>query len=154
MEPGGLHMDDAVDAKDRFVRGLAHLWYGRRMAPFVRLLTLALGCAPLACTIKAVASDAGAVDAGSQTVGDQCTAIMTELCEQAASRCGVGLAYTLDQCVNANVLTCCTGSACNATSLSSTSVVDACKLALDAQDCNSVANNVTPGACIGVPQKP
>jgi hypothetical protein len=121
---------------------------------FVRFVAIVLVCAHVACTIKAVESDAGAGDAGSQTVGDQCTAIMTELCEQAASRCAIGLAYTLDQCVNANVLTCCTGTACNAKSQTSTSAIDACKAAYDGQDCNAMANNVTPDACVGVSQKP
>ncbi|HXN30361.1 MAG TPA: hypothetical protein VN894_00810 [Polyangiaceae bacterium] len=124
------------------------------MTRFGPLLALALASATVGCTIKALASDAGTSDAGSQTVGDQCTAIMTELCEQAASRCGIGLAFTLDQCVSSNVLTCCTGSACGATSPSPQSAVDTCKQAIDLEDCNSMANSVIPDACSGVPQKP
>lgn len=125
------------------------------MTLFGRLLTLALAATPNgACTIKPLPSDAGAGDAGPQTVGDQCTAIVTELCEQAASRCGIGLAYTQDECVSAEMPSCCTGSACSALSLSPQSAVDACKQALDAEDCNTVANDVTPDACAGVPQMP
>ncbi len=118
-----------------------------------RLLIFALAATPApACTIKPLPSDAGTGDAGSQTVGDQCTAIATELCEQAASRCGsLG---PLDQCVSSEVVACCTGSACSALSLSPASAVDACKQAIDAEDCYSMTINAAPAACVGIPQKP
>jgi hypothetical protein len=107
-----------------------------------------------ACTLHTTADDAGVADASAQTVGDQCSAILTELCLQASSRCGIGLGVTLDQCIGANLPVCCTGTACNATALSSRSEVTACQQALDVEDCNSMANNVTPGPCVGVPRKP
>ena len=118
-----------------------------------RLLVPALLAAlSLACTIKPLPSDAGAVDAGSQTVGNQCTAIATELCEQAASRCGDP--SPLDQCVSSETVACCTGSACSELSLSPASAVDACKQAIDAEDCYSMTINAAPDACAGIPQKP
>jgi hypothetical protein len=124
------------------------------VTPAGHVLTLVLASAPIACTIAPTASDAGASDAGSQTVGDQCTAILTELCQQGVGRCGIGLAYTLDECVSANMPTCCAGTTCSEQSLSPEAAVDACKQAIDAEDCNSMANSVTPDACSGVPQKP
>jgi hypothetical protein len=117
-----------------------------------RLLILALLAAPLvACTIKPLPSDAGTGDAGSQTVGDQCSAIATELCEQAAS---CGSPSPLDQCVSSETVACCTGSACSVLSLSPASAVDACKQAIGAEDCYSMTINPAPDACAGIPQKP
>jgi hypothetical protein len=123
------------------------------MTQAVRLLTCALASAPIACTIKTIPNEAGVTSVESQTVGDQCTAIMTELCQQGGSRCGLGLGFTLTECVNDNVLLCCTASQCSAKSQSPASAVDACKQAIDAEDCNSMANNVTPDLCVGVPKK-
>jgi len=107
-----------------------------------------------ACTIQATGSDAGTLDAGIQTVADQCALIGKEYCAQGAARCGIGLAYTLDQCIAAEAATCCTGSACSATSGSPPSAVTACEQAIDAEDCNSMANGAVPGACSGVPKMP
>jgi hypothetical protein len=108
-----------------------------------------------ACVIGPQTSgDAGASDAaGTTTVGDQCTDILTELCRQASSRCAMQ-GFTIDQCVANDMSTCCTGSACNATSQSSAADVSACKQAIDAEDCNLIANSATPAACQGVPRKP
>jgi hypothetical protein len=92
-------------------------------------------------------------DAGAQTVLEQCTAIYTELCQQAISRCDL-MGFTLNDCVTNNVDTCCTGSVCNETSLSSAAAVNACTAAIDAEDCYSLSTNATPSACQGLPQKP
>jgi hypothetical protein len=105
------------------------------------------------CTLKATPPDDGGTDAGpAQTVGDQCTAIFTEFCMQAISRCG----YTtpLDQCISSYLPTCCTGSSCNVTSQSPASAVDACKQALDAEGCYPISLNTTPPECQGIPKKP
>jgi hypothetical protein len=118
------------------------------------LLVVAAVFVPLACTLPTAQKDAGATDAGSQIVGDQCMAIFKELCQQGAGRCGIGLSFTLDQCISANMPTCCTGTGCNATSLSSRSEVIACEQAIDVEDCYSMANSVTPGPCVGVPRLP
>lgn len=130
----------------------------------LRLLSAVAGgvlCA--ACTITLPGSDAGAGDdAGAdaaadattpQTVGDQCSTIFAELCSQAINRCGE-MGFSLDQCINANMPTCCTGSVCSETSKSTPDDVTSCTQAIDAEDCNALANNATPSACQGVPQKP
>jgi hypothetical protein len=115
---------------------------------------LAAMCAS-ACMITLPGSDAGsdASSGGGQTVLDQCTAIYTELCQQAIGRCALQ-GFTLDECVRNNVDTCCAGSVCSETARSSVAAVAACKSALDAEDCYSLSTNSTPSACQGLPQKP
>jgi hypothetical protein len=109
----------------------------------------------IACTLTLPGSDAGsdASSTGVQTVLEQCTAIYTELCQQAIGRCALQ-GFTLDDCVRNNVDTCCAGSVCNETSQSSTAAVDACKSALDTEDCYLLSTNSTPSACQGLPKKP
>ena len=102
------------------------------------------------CTLKVTPDDAG-TDAGPQSVGDQCKAIFTELCQQAV---GGYTGFTLDTCVTSNVTACCTGSECDATSQSPASAVDACKAALDGEDCYAISISTTPATCSGVPKKP
>jgi len=130
----------------------------------LRLLSVVAGGAMCAaCTLTLPGSDAGAgagddggADADAtmpQTVGDQCSTIFAELCSQAINRCGEA-GFSLDQCINANMPTCCTGSVCSETSKSSADDVTACTQAIDAEDCNALATNTTPSACQGVPQKP
>ena len=111
------------------------------------------------CTLKLTGADGGTAGSGttsgastSMTVLDQCTSIYTELCTQGMQRCGI--LESLSDCLANDVPSCCTGSVCSESSLSSSSAVDACKAALDAEDCNSVANGVAPSACQGVPQLP
>jgi hypothetical protein len=125
-------------------------------------LAFVLAAAACGCEITLPGSDAGAgSDASSgagdastsQTVGDQCTTIFTELCSQAIRRCGLQ-GFTLDQCISANMPTCCSGSVCGETSRSSPDQVTACTQALDAEDCNALVNDTTPPACQGVPQRP
>jgi hypothetical protein len=103
------------------------------------------------CTVGPAAGDGGVSEAGPATVGDQCQEIFKELCLKGQT-CGIS-GVTLDQCISANMPTCCTGSQCSAVSGSSEAAVSACKQAIDAEDCNSVANNAVPAACQGVPSK-
>ena len=121
-----------------------------------------------ACELTLPGDDGGA-DAGStsdvavvvqtQTVSEQCTTIFTELCTQDISRCGEG-GFSLDQCISANLPTCCTGCPCSGPSTpacctdasqSSSSDVAACTSAIDSEDCNLIANSNTPAECVGVP---
>jgi hypothetical protein len=108
-----------------------------------------------ACMITLPGSDAGtdASSTGTQTVLEQCTAIYTELCQQAIGRCGLQ-GFTLDECIKNNVDTCCAAGVCNEQSKSSAAAVDACKSALDTEDCYLLSTNSTPSACQGLPQKP
>jgi hypothetical protein len=112
-----------------------------RAALFSCVAWLAAGC-----VIGPSSADAGAGDAGTQTVGDQCTAIDTEFCNQAISRCGMA-GFTLADCVANNMGQCCTGSGCSALSKYPMSSVDTCKAAIDAEDCNGIANSTTPQEC-------
>jgi hypothetical protein len=105
------------------------------------------------CTLTTTGDGAGTgAGTSTQSVGDQCTAIATEYCTQGINRCGV--LEPLDTCVNSFVLRCCTGSACNQTAQSSSAEVDACKQALDAEDCNGIVNGASPTACMSLPRKP
>jgi hypothetical protein len=97
--------------------------------------------------------EGGAVEAGSATVGDQCSAIVAAFCNQAVGPCGM-VGFTLSDCVNNDMMMCCMGSACGATSQSSTATVNACTTAIASEDCNMVANSTLPAACQGVPQSP
>jgi hypothetical protein len=119
-----------------------------------RLLTVAAACLPLACTLPTTPRDAGASDAGPQTVGDQCNLIAAAFCNRLISGCGV--ADTLSDCIANEVVSCCTGSMCNAISKSSQSALDACNSAIAFEDCNSVVTVGAPGlaSCQGVPQQP
>ena len=107
-------------------------------------LALAWLCA--GCDIGPAATDAGAGDAGTQTVGDQCTAIDTEFCSQAISRCNM-TGFTLADCVTNNMGQCCTGSACSAVSKYPMSAVSTCTGEIDTEDCNGIANSMTPQDC-------
>jgi len=106
----------------------------------------------VACMIGPTASDAGTPEAGTATVGDQCTAVVTEFCSQAIGRCMV-LGFTLKDCIDADMPMCCTGSVCNRTSTLPASTIDTCKAAIDAEDCNGIANSQLPAQCLSVPQK-
>jgi hypothetical protein len=106
-----------------------------------------------ACMITLPGSDAGsdASSTGTQTVMAQCNAIYTELCQQAIVRCDVQ-GFTLDDCVKNNVDACCSRNACSAMSQASAAAVDACKMALDTEDCYLLSTNTPPSACQGLPQ--
>ncbi len=108
----------------------------------------------VACTLKVVPPDPGSdasATGGTQTVDDQCKEISTELCSKAQS-CAVG--GDPGTCVNSYVDLCCVGSVCDEISKSPPSAVDACKSAIDTEDCNALVNGEAPAACQGVPQKP
>ena len=65
-----------------------------------------------------------ASNAGTQTVGEQCTTIVTAFCTQVSGPCAVGV--ILADCIARDMPMCCTGSACNAVSRSSGATVSAC----------------------------
>jgi hypothetical protein len=81
-----------------------------------------------------------------QTLGDQCTTVFTQLCTQAITRCG-DTGFTVDQCVSANLPTCCTGSHCSQVSQLSSSDVSACTSAIAAEDCQRIALSSSPSQC-------
>ena len=93
-------------------------------------------------------SDAGGAtgDAGAETVGEQCTAIDTEFCDQAINRCALS-GFTLAECIANNMAACCSGSACSAVSKYTQGAVDACKADIDVEDCNAIVNSMTPQSC-------
>jgi len=96
------------------------------------------------------ATDADATtDAAPQTVGDQCTTIVTDFCARVGSCTGAALA----DCLANDMPMCCGGSACGAVSQSSAGDVGACTSAIAAEDCYSVSQGL-PAACQGVPQMP
>jgi hypothetical protein len=126
-----------------------------------RLRAVAVASLPFSCALSCVSactlpatSNAGTCDAGPQTVGDQCSAVATAICNRAIGGCLV--TDTLSNCVATQVLNCCTGSECNAISKSSHCAVQACTSAIAFEDCNSVVTIGVPGlaACQGIPQKP
>jgi hypothetical protein len=84
---------------------------------------------------------------GSLTVGTQCTAIVTEFCSQAVSRCAL-TGFTVSECVASDMPQCCSsGNTCNAPSTQPASSVDTCKTDIDAEDCNAVTNSTLPSSC-------
>jgi hypothetical protein len=131
------------------------VWLAPAAAVAVAMSALA-GLAASACTLTVPGADAGsdASSSGPQTVLEQCTAIYTEWCQQAIGRCDF-MGYTsLNDCITSSVDTCCSAGVCNETALSSAAAVDACKAALDAEDCYSLTTVGAPSACQGLPQKP
>jgi hypothetical protein len=81
-----------------------------------------------------------------QTIGTQCTEIITELCSQGLSRCA--LTYALSDCVSAAMPACCSsGDSCDSKATSSQSSVDTCKTDIDNADCNYIANETYPDSC-------
>ena len=95
--------------------------------------------------------DSGESDAttstGTQTIGTQCTAIVTEFCQQAVSRCALQ-GFTVSDCVSSDMAQCCSsGNTCNQNSTSSQSDVNQCKSDIDNTDCNIIANSTLPDSC-------
>jgi hypothetical protein len=130
---------------------------GVRRPPAAVLATSALAAvAASACTLTVPGSDAGtdASSTGPQTVLEQCNAIYTEWCQQAIGRCDFMGYPSLADCVTSSVDTCCSAGVCNETALSSAAAVDACKAALDTEDCYSLTTIGAPSACQGLPKKP
>lgn len=94
-------------------------------------------------------ADAAADSGPSQTVGTQCTAIVTELCNQGLSRCA--LSYSISDCITSDMPACCSsGDTCDQKSTSSKGDVDTCKADIDAMDCNFVVNSTLPPSCQGL----
>ncbi len=129
---------------------------GAGATPWWWVLTAALAGSGCTITTSDPGADGGAASdggGGTQKVGDQCEEIYTELCTQAINRCGI-TGYPLDQCVASNKQACCQGSVCDQISQSPSSAVDACKSAIDAEDCYAISIDNNPPACQGVPKKP
>jgi hypothetical protein len=104
--------------------------------------------APCACTIGPTAGVGGGTTAtvAPRTVGDQCEDVLTEYCQKATS-CALPVA-PLKDCIDNAMPLCCTGANCDAASPTPESVVTECDQAIDAEDCNDVANTLDPTTCL------
>jgi hypothetical protein len=108
--------------------------------------------AAAACTITPASDDGGvgggATCAATRTLGDQCTDLLTELCQKEAS-CAISVG-TLKDCIDGEMPSCCSGSACNAISTTNECMVGTCKQSIDAADCSVIVgvHSVTPAACL------
>jgi hypothetical protein len=93
--------------------------------------------------------DGGAADTGpAQTVGTQCTAVITEFCAQ-YPRCA--LDDSISDCVANNMPACCsTGDTCDQVSTSTEGDVATCKTDIDNLDCNFIANMALAPSCQGL----
>jgi hypothetical protein len=119
----------------------------------IRTLLIVVGLAsldPNSCGIDGAdaGDEGGASDATTttQTIGSQCTQIITELCSQGLSRCA--LSYALSDCVANGMPMCCSsGDSCDTKATSSQSDVDTCKSAIDNADCNYIVNATYPNEC-------
>jgi hypothetical protein len=113
----------------------------------IRSLLIVAGLSALDPCALDGADDGGTVEAGpAQTVGTQCTAIVTELCTQGLSRCA--LSYEISDCVASAMPQCCSsGNTCNEESTSSEGDVNTCKSDIDTTDCNFIVNAVLPDSC-------
>jgi hypothetical protein len=78
-------------------------------------------------------------DAGGPTLVQQCTAVYTEYCNQAATRCGISVPS--DCAAQATMGHCpCATENCDASSCATQDMVASCKQDLDNLDCNSIIN--------------
>ena len=119
----------------------------------IRALVLVVGLSsldPSNCGIDGAdaGDEGGATDAttSTQTIGTQCTQILTELCSQGINRCD--LSYALSDCVSGDMPMCCSsGDSCDTKATSSQSDVDTCKTAIDNADCNYIVNATFPTEC-------
>jgi hypothetical protein len=119
----------------------------------IRTLLIVVGIAsldPSNCGIDGAdaGDEGGTSDATStvQTIGTQCTEIITELCSQGLSRCA--LSYAISDCVASNMPMCCSsGDSCDTKATASQSTVDTCKTAIDNADCNYIVNATYPAEC-------
>jgi hypothetical protein len=114
------------------------------------ILAVGLSLDPSNCGIDGAdaGDEGGASDATTttQTIGTQCTEIITELCSQGLSRCA--LSYAISDCIASNMPMCCSsGDSCDTKATSSQSDVDACKTAIDNADCNYIVNATYPDEC-------
>jgi len=76
----------------------------------------------------------------------------TALCAHAINDCAF-TNISLDQCVNAGMPACCADQ-CAAKAITPNATVNQCVLALEVEDCNYVAQNLTPPECAGIPAIP
>jgi len=113
--------------------------------------------APLvACDLNG--SDAGAASdapAATGTVQDQCTKIMTAYCQRESDCLDPDFPGSISQCITDRVATCCVGSTqCNSAAQTPDTYITACVNDIASLDCNSVATDVSPTSCLGLPKKP
>jgi hypothetical protein len=114
----------------------------------VAIVCAALASSLAACTIGPTDGDggtSGGTTGSTRSLGDQCTDVVSEFCQQGA-RCGYQT--VLSTCIADFMPLCCTGSACTATSTVSESTVTSCKQMFDVLDCNGIVNVSNPGACL------
>ena len=116
----------------------------------VRLLLVAGSSLYFAFALDPCAVDSGGDGGGStkETIGAQCSSIITEWCQQGINRCA--LAYTESECESSDASQCCSSSTCSQTSTSSQSDVDTCKADIDTIDCNFIVNSTLPPSCQGL----
>jgi len=94
------------------------------------LALLETGCPP---------SNATPCDAGGPTLVQQCTAVYTEYCSQAATRCAISVPS--DCAAQATMAHCpCAVENCDASSCETQGSVTACKQDIDTEDCNAIVN--------------
>ena len=102
--------------------------------------------AQAACTLDTVSTDdgGGAPSGPARTVGDQCLDVLNTFCQREAA-CAIPVDGTC--AMNAESV-CCSGTACNATSMVPETRVSACKTSVMNLDCNTVVNTTDPTTCI------
>jgi hypothetical protein len=82
-----------------------------------------------------------------ETVGTQCTTIITAFCQQATGPCALQ-GFTLSDCVSSDMPECCSsGTTCEQDSTYSSADVSQCTSDISAEDCNSVTNSTLPSSC-------
>jgi hypothetical protein len=109
----------------------------------VRALAL-FAAAVLALLLTGCPDDSKGItcDGGGPTLVQQCTAVYTEYCNQAATRCGISVPS--DCAAQATMGHCpCGAEACDASSCATQDMVATCKTDLDNLDCNSIITAFT-----------
>jgi hypothetical protein len=106
------------------------------------------------CNLDLPGYDAGSggddSSAPSGTIGEQCTSIVTEFCQQSVSRCALQ-GFDVSDCVTSDMPQCCSaGNTCDEKTTQPQSAVDSCKSDIDAEDCNAVVNSTLPSSCQGL----
>jgi hypothetical protein len=120
---------------------------------FLAVGALALGGCDITLPGSGGEDDAGTdVDAGPQTVGDQCTTKVTDLCTYSMSACGN--TADLASCIADQMPLCCSGTTCTEISGSSAATFATCTSAIEVEDCALVGQAMYPPECQGIPQIP
>jgi hypothetical protein len=117
----------------------------------MRTLLIAAGLSALdPCAIDGGDDGGTAAEASAaQTVGTQCTAVVTDFCTQGPARCALG--YAVSDCVATDMSQCCSsGNTCDEVSTSSQSDVDSCEADIGSTDCNYIVNGALPSSCQGL----